>query len=290
MRRAPQVVAHRKEPRFSVGLAPFETRRIISQMHEGPAMTLRYIYDLILVLTQKEMKVRYKSSFFGYLWSVGHPLAFAFVFFVAFKVVMRIPMENYTLFLIAGLFPWQWFANSVSISTYAFLANPSIIKKVQFPRGALVAAVVLQDMIHFILAIPVIVFFMLLDGKAPAVLWLPGVPLLLFVQFLFTCGLSLFVASVNLFFRDMERLTVIFTTLLFYFTPIIYPMSMVPERYRHFLNYNPVTPIIVSWRDLFLEGRIEPGSLLLGFLYAVASFAAGYAVYRRLSWKFAEVL
>jgi len=253
-------------------------------------MTLRYVYDLILVLTQKEMKVRYKNSFFGYLWSIGHPLAFAFVFFVAFKVVMRIPMENYTLFLIAGLFPWQWFANSVAISTSVFLANTSIIKKVNFPRGSLVAATVLQDMIHFVLALPVIVFFMFLDGKSPSLPWIAGVPLLLAIQFAFTLGLSLFVSSVNLFFRDMERLTAIFTTLLFYFTPVIYPMSMVPERYRHFLNYNPVTPIVVSWRSLLLDGRFESASLLLGLLYAAASFAFGYWVYRKLSWKFAEVL
>lgn len=78
--------------------------------------SLQYYKDLIVVLTQKELKVRYKRSFPGYLWSIANPLALAVVFYVAFKVVMRIQIENYTLFLISGLFPWQWFSNSVSSS------------------------------------------------------------------------------------------------------------------------------------------------------------------------------
>ena len=91
---------------------------------------LEYYRDLIWVLTIKEMKIKYKNSYLGYLWSIGNPLALAFVFFIAFKVVMRIQMQNYSLFLIAGLFPWQWMANSLSASPMVFLANYSIIKKV----------------------------------------------------------------------------------------------------------------------------------------------------------------
>src|SRR4030042_1176813 len=107
---------------------------------------IQHYIDLITILTQKEMKVRYKSTFFGYIWSIAHPLAFAFVFFMAFKVVMRIQMEGYAVFLIAGLFPWQWFSNSVNASPMVFLSNASIIKKVNFPRDIIPFAIVLQDM------------------------------------------------------------------------------------------------------------------------------------------------
>ncbi len=79
--------------------------------------------DLIFVLTQKEMKLRYKNNVLGYLWSIAHPLAFATVFYIAFKVFMRIKMENYQLFLITGLFPWQWFSNVVTSSTMMFLGG-----------------------------------------------------------------------------------------------------------------------------------------------------------------------
>jgi lipopolysaccharide transport system permease protein len=146
---------------------------------------IQYYIDLITVFAQKEMKVRYKNSFLGYFWSIGHPLAFAFVFFIAFKIVMKIQMENYALFLIAGLFPWQWFSNSVNASPTVFLGNASIIKKVNFPRNMLPFVTVLQDMIHFILSIPVIVLFLFLYQKSPSLSWIYGIPLLLGIQFFF---------------------------------------------------------------------------------------------------------
>jgi len=251
---------------------------------------IKNIIDLIIVLTQKEMKVKYKSSFLGYLWSIANPLAFALVFFIAFKVVMRIAMENYTLFLIAGLFPWQWFSNSVNVSPMVFLGNASIIKKVNFPRDIIPLAIVFQDMIHFILSIPVIVLFLFIFQKTPSLSWFYGIPLLMMIQFLITFGLSLIVSSINLFFRDLERLTNIFVTFFFYFTPIIYPETMIPETYRRFINFNPLAPLVISWRNLFLKGTLEPFYLFISFLYAIFAFVLGYLVYQRLSWRFAEIL
>ncbi len=251
---------------------------------------VRHYIDLITVLTQKEIKVRYKNSFFGYLWSIGHPLAFSFVFFIAFKIVMKIQMEDYALFLIAGLFPWQWFANSVNASPMVFLSNASIIKKVNFPRNIIPLTIVLQDMIHFILSIPVIVFFMFIYHKHPCFSWLYGIPVLLGTQLLMTYGFSLLVSSINLFFRDLERLIVIITTLLFYFTPIFYPETMIPEKYQPLLNFNPLAPLMIGWRNLFLHGQLEPTSIVVGLSYSVFAFILGHLVYRKLSWKFAEVL
>lgn len=251
---------------------------------------LQHYIDLVTVLTQKEMKVRYKNSFLGYFWSIAHPLAYSFVFFVAFKVVMRIQMEDYTLFLIAGLFPWQWFSNSVNLSPTIFLANASIIKKVNFPRNVIPLTTVIQDMLHFILSIPVIVIFILIYDKQPYLSWIYGIPILLVIQFIMIYGISLLISSINLFFRDIERLTVLFTTFLFYFTPVIYSETMVPERYRHLINLNPLSPLMVSWRNLFLNGVLEPAYLLSSFTYSLSVFLIGYLVYKKLSWKFAEVL
>lgn len=251
---------------------------------------MQHYIDLITVLTLKEIKVRYKNSFFGYLWSILHPLAFALVFFIAFKVVMRIQVENYTLFLIAGLFPWQWFTNSVNVSPTVFLMNASIIKKVNFSRNIIPFTVILQDMIHFIMSIPVIVLFLFLYDKSPSLTWLYGLPILLGLQFFMTYGISLMLSSINLFFRDLERLTVIVTTLIFYFTPIIYPETMIPERYKDLIYLNPLALLAISWRNLFLNGRLEPTFLVISFGYSIFGFLLGYLVYKKLSWKFAEVL
>jgi len=236
------------------------------------------------------MKVRYKSSFLGYIWSIANPLAFAFVFFIAFKVVMKIKMENYTLFLITGLFPWQWFSNSISLSPTIFLGNFSIIKKVNFPRNTIPAAIVLQDTIHFILSIPVIIFFMLIYHQFPSLSWLYGIPILLCIQFLMIYGISLMISSINLFFRDLERLVIIFMTFIFYFTPIIYPETMIPEKYKHLINFNPIAPLMISWRNLFLKGTLNSEAVIISLIYSTIAFILGYQIYKKLSWKFAEVL
>ena len=249
-----------------------------------------YYKDLIFVLTQKEMKVRYKNNILGYLWSIANPLAFAIVFFIAFKVVMRIQMEGYALFLIAGLFPWQWFANSVNFSPSVFLSNSPIIKKINFPRHILPLVMVFQDMIHFILSIPVIILFLFIYHKSPSLSWIYGIPFLLIIQFMMIYGISLMISSINLFFRDIERLASIFTSMLFYFTPVIYPETMIPERFRHLVNLNPLAPLMMSWRNLFLTGTFETSALMVSFVYSIAAFIIGYLVYRKLSWKFAEVI
>lgn len=251
---------------------------------------IQHYIDLIIVLTQKEIKVRYKNSFLGYFWSIAHPLAFAFVFFIAFKVVMKIQMEDYTLFLITGLFPWQWFANSINASPMVFLGNTTIIKKVNFPRNIIPFTTVLQDMIHFMLSIPVILLFIFVYHKSPSFSWLYGIPFLLSIQFLMTYGVSLMVSSINLFFRDLERLTILFVTFLFYFTPIIYPETMIPEKYKHLINLNPLAYLMISWRNLFLNGTLELTALMISLAYSILAFITGYLIYRTLSWKFAEVL
>jgi len=247
--------------------------------------------DLIIVLIQKEMKVMYGNNVLGYLWSIANPLAFATVFFIAFKVVMRIEMENYPLFLIAGLFPWQWFSHSVNFSPMLFLGeNGPIIKKVNFPRNIIPLVMVLRDTIHFILSIPVILLFLLIYHKLPSISWIYGVPLLLCIQFLMIYGISLILSSINLFFRDMEKLVSLLMTFVFYFTPIIYPVSMIPEKYQYLINFNPLAPLIINWKNLFLHGTLDSVYLVLSLAYSIVFFMVGHLIYKKLSWRFAEVL
>ncbi len=256
-------------------------------------MRLRYYWDLVYVITQKEIRVKYKGSLLGYLWSVGHPLALAVIFYFAFKIVIKIPVKEhpFQLFLICALFPWQCLSNSITASPFIFISNASIIKKVNFPRNIIPIATILNDGIHFVLTIPVILFFMLMYGYWPSLCWLWGIPLLLVIQMILTYGIVMIISSFNLFFRDLERLTVLFITFAFYLTPIIYPVRMVPQKYRILMFCtNPFAPLMSSWRTLFLDGRMDGSFLLISFLWACVVMAVGHWVYRKLSWKFAEVL
>jgi len=246
--------------------------------------------ELALVLTKKEIKVRYKSYLLGYVWSVANPLAFATVFYVVFQVIMKIQIENYVLFLISGLFPWQWFSNSVNASPGTFLGNASLIKKIKFPRSTVVLAVVLQDAVHFVLSLPVVVVFLLVYGSSPALTWLWGVPILIFVQLLLTFGSALFLATVNLFFRDMERLVAVIMVFLFYFTPVLYSEKMIPEKFVGLLTLHPVAPLIISWRSLLLDGVVNIAYVETSLVHAAVILFIAYLVYHKLSWRFAEVL
>jgi lipopolysaccharide transport system permease protein len=250
----------------------------------------KYYKDLVIALTQKELKVRYKRSFLGYLWSIANPLALALVFFIAFKIFMKIPIENYTLFLISGLFPWQWFSNSVNSSAMIFISNASLIKKVNFRKEVLVIATVLNDMLHFLLSIPVIVLFIVIYGLKPDFLWFAGIPLLLCIQFIISFSFSIAISAINLFFRDIERIVSIFTTLLFYTTPIIYSEDMVPHTYKTLIMMNPLSILMVSWRNLFIHGVIDFRNIALAFMYSIFIAAVGYLIFRKLQWRFAEVL
>ncbi|EPT6024289.1 ABC transporter permease, partial [Escherichia coli] len=121
---------------------------------------LGYLFDLLIVITNKDLKVRYKSSIFGYLWSIANPLLFAMIYYFIFKMVMRVQIPNYTVFLITGLFPWQWFASSATNSLFSFISNAQIIKKTVFPRSVIPLSNVMMEGLHFLCTIPVIAVFL----------------------------------------------------------------------------------------------------------------------------------
>jgi lipopolysaccharide transport system permease protein len=249
-----------------------------------------YLRDLIIVLTEKEIKGRYKNSWLGYAWSVLNPLAFATVYYLAFGVFMHVQIADYPLFLVAGLFPWQWVSHSMSAAPNIFIANASLLKKVRFPRHVLVVSAVLSDGLHFLMSIPVILVFLAIYHVGPTWFWLIGVPILTGIQLIMVYGLSLLVASMNLFLRDLDRLTILCMAFLFFLTPIAYTSSMIPERYQVYMYLNPFTPLILNWQQLFLTGTLSGGNVLVAGMVGAMMAIIGYLAYSKLAHKFAEVI
>lgn len=250
----------------------------------------RYYRDLILELVKKEIKVRYKNNILGYAWSILNPLAQALVFFVAFQLILKVDIENYVLFLILGLFPWQWFLNSVATSSVSILNNANLIKKTVFPREYIIYAGVLNDTVHFILSLPVLALFLLIYNQPIQPQYLLLFPVLVLIQLFVTLGISLLVASVNVFFRDLERLVSIILNMMFYATPIVYALDMVPNNLKYIIYANPLALLITNYRNIFLYGDVNWRFLLLSAAYAVGIFVVGYITFNRLKPKFAEVL
>ncbi len=246
--------------------------------------------DLIHVLVQKELTTRYKGSMLGFFWSVLNPLANAYVFYIVFGLFMRMNVPHFIVVLLAAMFPWQWFSNCVNEGTQTFLANPTLVKKVAFPRYAIPLVMNLQNMVHFCISLPVYLLFMFWEGLYPGWNWLWGVPLMMLLTLATSYGLSLLFGTINLFFRDLGNLVAIFMQVAFFATPIMYVLSIVPEQYLWCFKVNPVAPLFISWRFMLVDSTVHAEWLLPAVGYAALSLALGIWVFRTLQRRFAEVL
>jgi lipopolysaccharide transport system permease protein len=247
--------------------------------------------ELLYLLVLKELKVRYKRSVLGYLWAIANPFVFAMVYWVAFKFIMRVEMENYIVFIITGLFPWGWLSQSMAQGTGSFTNNLSLVRRVNLPKLILPLSNVIQEMVHFVFAFPVIFFIIVVTGEpiSPfSLLW--QLPLMLVLQALFIFPLTVIGAVLNVYVRDIQYLVGILLSVLFFTTPMVYPISMVPEGYQAYFKLNPMYWLIDSWRIVF-AGNILPLEHLgyvLGWI-VVFSLPAIWA-YRRLASRIAELV
>ena len=246
--------------------------------------------DLLWLLTKKEITLKYKRTFLGILWSLLNPILLTIVLFFAFKIFMRIQMENYTFFLLAALFPWNWFSASITMSTGALIGNVNLIKKVIFPRHFLIIATVLAQLVNLLFAMPIIVAFSYYYGKGPGINWLLVVPILIAIQFTVTIGICLMVSVINAYFRDMEYIIGVIITMLFWMTPIIYPLDIVPEAYRIYLILNPLTYLITAWRDIFMSNSTNWSNIIVSFGISLAFFLSGIFFFQRLGRRLDEVI
>lgn len=259
-------------------------------MHDMKQNRFRRIFEVVYLLVQKELKVRYKSSVMGYLWALANPFAFALVYYIAFKVIMRVQMPNYSLFLLAGMFPWIWLTNSINQASGSLRGNASLIKKVNLPSAVLPLSNVAHEMVHFCFAVPVLLAFIWFAGGKFYWSWCWQLPLMVLIQFAFVYPVALTLAIFNVFVHDVEYLVGIALSMLFFLTPIVYPVDMVPEAYRVYFDYSPLYALISNWRSVFLEGQFH-GVLFL-YCVAIALLLTGvaYICYKKLAYKIAELL
>jgi homopolymeric O-antigen transport system permease protein len=254
------------------------------------SLDLKHSWDVISVLLGKEIKLRYRGTVLGILWSLANPLAFTGVLYIAFKRVLEVDIPNYPLFILSALFPWQWLSNSINSAPMLFIWNASLIKKLPFSKTALCIAVVLNDMIHFVITIPLFAVLLLLsETNGPAPTWLLGVPLLLITQASLTLAVVIIIATLNAFLRDLEQLVRVFLLLIFYVTPILYPASMVPKGLEWLLWVNPFSALIISWRALLVDNALSP-YLLVAVVHALLGLFISVPIYKNSEWKLAEVV
>ncbi|MBN2755469.1 MAG: ABC transporter permease [Candidatus Goldbacteria bacterium] len=246
--------------------------------------------DLFVILVKKEITLKYKRTVLGLAWSLLNPVLMALVYYLAFSVFMRIKMENYALFLLSALFPWNWFSASVLMSVNTLTGNTDLIRKVVFPKHFLVLSLVAGQSVTMLFSIPVLAAILVFGGKMPGIEWLYGVPILIIIQFITLSGAAMAVSIVNVFFRDLEYIAGVFMTMLFWLTPVIYPLSAVPEKFRVLLAANPMLYLIESWRSLIMHNAINWQYIGFAFAASVMFLLAGIIIFKALEKKIDGVI
>ncbi len=252
----------------------------------------KHYLELIRELTLREIKARYKQSVLGYVWVILNPFFQMLVMSFVFSKILRFPSLGvpYAIFLYAGLLPWNLFANSLISSTNALVSNASLLTKIYFPREIFIISTNLAKTVDFFLASTVFVLFMIFYQLPLTwnILWF--VPIFM-IQQLFTYGLSLILASLNLFYRDIQYVLTLIVMVWMYLTPVIYPTEIFPEQYKWIFQLNPMAVIINAYRQTILGGGMPNlTSLALGLLVSLIVTFLGIKLFKKLEGVFADVV
>ncbi|MBV8201809.1 MAG: ABC transporter permease [Acidobacteria bacterium] len=221
---------------------------------------MREIYkyrDLVLTLVARELKVRYRRSVIGFLWTMLQPLLMMLVFYVVFSELFRFQMAHYPVYALAGILFWNFFSQSIVASMNSLRGNAVLLQKLPVPKAVFPLATVISGVVNLGFAlVPTLLIVWLFEGSlSPALLFLP-VSILLAA--LFTLGAGLLLSPLAVFFSDVVELIGVLLTVLMYLTPIFYPKEILPAKVRWVVRFNPVRSILEVFRDPIQNGKVPP--------------------------------
>ena len=247
--------------------------------------------ELLKNLVFKDLKLKYRGSVFGFLWSLANPLLMIAVYTLAFTFILRIRSEGFVFYLMLGLLSWTFFANSAGMSTGSIIDNAGLLKSVLFPRAILPIATVLFNLAQYLLTVAVFLPAMMLWYRV-----VPAPPMLLFPVFLalnviFTIGVALVLATATAFFRDVRHLLEVALSVLFWTTPIIFELRQVPERVQLLMLLSPMSSFVVAYQQIFYY-RVWPDATIwvIACAHALGAFVVGVLLFLAFEDRFTEQL
>ena len=245
--------------------------------------------ELVRNLVFKDLKLKYRGSIFGFLWSLLNPLVMMTVYIIAFKYIMRMRSGGFVFLLLVGLLAWTFFSAAVSMAAGAIADNGGLLKTVHFPRAVLPISSVLFNLAQYLLTISVFLPLMLLLYRVPLRPVMLLFPIVLALQLALTIGLALALAAGVAFFRDIRHLLEIALMVMFWTTPVIYDFREVPGAWRWPVLLSPMSPFVLAEQQIFYEGRLPDLSVcVVGVVYAAVAFFVGFALFTRLQHEFVE--
>jgi len=250
------------------------------EMTLGVVLVSLYRYrSLLKALVLKDLKLKYRGSVFGFVWSLANPLLMIVVYTVAFTFILGIRNEMFVFYLMLGQLAWTFFASSTMMSTASIVDNTGLLRTVRFPRAILPIATVLFNFAQYLLTVAVFLPLMLAWYRIPLVAPMILFPAILLLHVAFTIGIALILATVTVFFRDVRHLVEVALAVLFWTTPIVYEIARVPERLRLVIMLSPMSPFVVAYQKLFYFREWPDTTVwLIAVTYAVGAFVGGVAL------------
>ncbi|PZE20816.1 ABC transporter permease [Paenibacillus xerothermodurans] len=250
----------------------------------------------IFGLVKRDFKTRYLNSAFGSIWAVLHPIALIFVYTVIFSQVMgaKLPNSNdtlaYSIYLCAGLLPWQLFSETIMRMQNVFLEQSGIMKKVSFPRTSLPVYILTSTLINFLIIYGIFMVYLLIVGEFPGISILQIIPLLV-IQQIFAVGLGIILATLNVFFRDIGHSFAIVLQFWSWLTPIVYTVEIVPDKFKTYFDWNILLPVFQGYQSLIINGDWNNWSSLW-FLacVSVVLLSIGYFIFKKLDTEMVDEL
>ncbi len=251
--------------------------------------SLKHNWELIRELAVNDFKLKYNNSILGYFWSLLRPLALFGILYLVFSVFLRLGggMEHYQFYLLIGIILWMFFYELTVLSMQSIVSKANLVKKIYVPKIIIILATSLTSLMTFLLNLAVVFIFMFIFGlEFQFSLWL--LPLYLLELYLFSFGLALILATLFVWFRDLTHIWEILLQIMFYATPIIYPLSVVPLKYQKIAFLNPVAQMIQDIRNIFLGGQVVSPFWWLAPAATVVLLVIGLFVFNKKSKYFAE--
>ncbi len=249
---------------------------------------------LLFFLVRRDILVRFQQTVAGVLWVVLQPLIQMMIFYVIFGLFVRIPTDGipYQLFFLSGFVVWQFFTQVVNNSAMSLVGNISVILKSYFPRLALPLSTIANAGVDFVISFLVLMVFLLANGHYPITLRYLFLPVLFLITAVFSSGVGLLFGAMMVVFRDMKNLINFIVLIWMYLTPIMYPVSIAPERFQIFFYLNPMTSLVDAYRWVFLgqSGLPHYKYLAVSFLVGIVIWMAGAVAFRAMENKIADVM
>jgi ABC-2 type transport system permease protein len=236
----------------------------------------RIAIGLFRSLLARNIKTRYRGSVLGIFWTLLNPAVLMLIYTVVFSLIIRIPIQPYALFLLAGLVPWTAFSQSLLTASVSILGNAALVKKVYFRLELLPIAEVMTAGVNLLISLGLVLVGIGVYRQGVDLVWLV-LPLLVVMQLLFTAGLGLILSALTCYFRDLEYLLNLGLLVLFYGTPILFPLSLVPHKLAPIVQANPMSWLVESYQAVLFYQKWPSSGPLIGFA-AVTVFTLGLAV------------